>query len=159
LICDVIKCATGTRNEWITDKSGVKITEIIINPTMNLLYNMLNMYLNETINYDVDNLTIEEVMKITNNRQITSEIMKEIKDNILHKEVLKYITPFLSADLTKIEEAINKSIYDEFDTSSDSIPAKKSNKKVNRNYTDIDSVTSSESPKIYRRTKKRNNYK
>jgi hypothetical protein len=115
LICDVIKCASGTRNEWITDKSGIKITEIIINPTLELLYNMINTYLNETIDYDVDGLSINEVMKITSNRQKSTEIMKEIKDNTFHKEVLKYITPFLSADMIKIEDTINKTINDEWE--------------------------------------------
>ena len=40
---------------------------------------------------------------------IANEILKEILDSKLHKDVLKYITPYLSADLTLLEDAMNKS--------------------------------------------------
>jgi hypothetical protein len=133
LICDVIKCASGTKHEWITDKSGIKVAEIIINPTMNLLHNMLNVYLQESLTYDVSAMSLDEMSKLSNNRQKSNEIMKEIKDNNLHKEVLKYITPFFTADLTKIEDAINKSLCHSAEKSetSNSLESIKSMKKKN----------------------------
>jgi hypothetical protein len=107
LICEVIDGVNGKRNEWITDKSGTKITQIIINPTLELMSEMLRTYLDETIDYDVNKMNIDEVMKVTGNRNIANEILKEILDNKLHKEVLKYITPFLSADLSLLKQQEN----------------------------------------------------
>jgi hypothetical protein len=108
LVCEVVDSASGIKHEWITDKSGTKVTEIIINPTLELLSKMLEIYIQETLKLNIDEMEICEVNTMFNNRIRSHEIIKEIKDNNLHKDVLKYITPFLSADQTKIEDALIK---------------------------------------------------
>ena len=110
LIFDVIEDASGKKHEWITDKIGTKITEKIIAPTLNLLSIMLETYLEETkyIHEKYDNMELEEISRYSNNRQKAVELIKEIKEDILHKNVLKYITPLFNADPVKIEDAIIK---------------------------------------------------
>jgi hypothetical protein len=43
LVCQVVQNASGKKNEWITDKSGHKVTEIIIDPTLELLKSKINL--------------------------------------------------------------------------------------------------------------------
>jgi len=109
-IFDVIENASGKKHEWITDKSGTKVIEKIITPTLNLLCKMLEIYLEETkhIHEEYDNMEMEEISRYSNNRQKAVELIKEIKENIIHKDILKYITPLFSADPIKIEDAIVK---------------------------------------------------
>lgn len=111
IICEVMKGVNGKQNEWITDKSGIKMTNIIIKPTLKLLTKMLNEYLNETVECKVSDLSMDQMMKITINRNMATSIIKEINDKTLHKEILKYITPHLTADITKLEDIINRSLY------------------------------------------------
>jgi hypothetical protein len=123
-IFDVIENASGKKHEWITDKSGTKVIEKIITPTLNLLCKMLETYLEETKNIhdEYDDMEIEDISRYSNNRQKTLELIKEIKENIIHKDVLKYITPLFSADPIKIEDAIvkvNKEILNEYSTDSE----------------------------------------
>jgi hypothetical protein len=114
VIFDVIEDASGKKSEWITDKSGTKITEKIIAPTLELLQEMLELYLEETrdIYLQYDNMEMEEISRYSNNKQKTFDIVKEIKDEFLHKDVLKFITPFFSTDPIKLEDAITKTLND-----------------------------------------------
>ena len=114
VIFDVIDDASGKKSEWITDKSGVKITEKIITPTLNLLKKMLELYLDETrdIHLKYDEMEIDEISRHSNNKQKTFDIIKEIKDEYLHTNVLKFITPFFSTDPVKLEDAITKTLND-----------------------------------------------
>ena len=59
-----------------------------------------------------DTMNIEEISKHSKNKQHAHDIIKEITDKNLHKDVLKFITPFFSADPIKLEDAILKSIKD-----------------------------------------------
>jgi hypothetical protein len=98
--------------------------------------------------HDLDTMTIENVMNMTASRNTANDILKEILDTKLHKEVLKYITPFLSADISLLEDAINKSINDDSDESTESVPKKTKNskmvpkKKVHTNDTESESSNS-----------------
>jgi hypothetical protein len=144
LICEVIEGVNGKRSDWITDRSGTKITEIIINPTLELVAETIHTYLDETLEHDVDAMTIEGVMKTTANRNTANEILKNILDTKLHKEVLKYITPSLCADLIFLEDAMNKSIIDDNESvaSVESVSIKlQKNKKVKKKK-DVTSVSS-----------------
>lgn len=110
MISEVVGTASGKRNEWITDKTGIKVTEIIIDPTLEIIKNMLIDYL-QTTHYDeddIDNYDIGELDKLVTSRQRAFEIIKLIEDEEIQKEILKYITPHLGANIILIEDQIKK---------------------------------------------------
>lgn len=115
LICEVVESASGKKNEWITDKSGIKVTDIIIDPTLKIVDEMLDEYLEEAAKKSekVDELEIDEISKLMYNKQRAMEIKIKIENNDLHKDILKYVTPFLCADIKKIEDAMIKSFKTE----------------------------------------------
>jgi hypothetical protein len=109
LVCQVVQNASGKRNEWITDKSGHKVTEIIIDPTLELLKKMLNKYIEELDkNFNIHTVDIKQFHKIACDKQKAFDIITDIGNDKLNKDVLKYITPILFADIVTIEDMISK---------------------------------------------------
>ena len=135
VIFDVIEDASGKKSEWITDKSGTKITERIIAPTLELLQEMLELYLEETrdIHLKYDDMEMEEISRHSNNKQKAFDIVKEIKDEFLHKDVLKFITPFFSTDPVKLEDAITKTLNDKDEPKKEEKVEEKEPIKVSKN--------------------------
>lgn len=117
------------RREWIADKSGVKITELIINPLLKNAKNMLNAYikeagkmhdgtkiLSEESEYDDSDESISSYNdsdsenekydktklhdpELLKNMQVATNIRAIIDNNTLHKDILTHICPFFKLNV------------------------------------------------------------
>ena len=109
----VRQCVEGiSKNEWFTDKSGVKVKELIIDPVTKTIDNMMNKHLQVLSGNAIDlyNATEEERNIITEKQMLTCAIKKDIKDGTLSNNILKYITPKLNYDQKKIDLFITNQI-------------------------------------------------
>jgi hypothetical protein len=116
-------------NEWITDKSGVKIMELIIDPLLNNANKLLKEYIvecgivnnrhiesNDSDNFIQNNSSDSEsdesesdesecsnnkISKLIYNMQTAQDIRIMINNKKLHKEVLNYICPYFKINIKK----------------------------------------------------------
>ena len=99
LICQLID---GTDNvEWIKDKSGVKLTSLVIEPVLDKIKEMLSEYIYVCHNM-VSIETTTEMEKIIKNMNTINLIIMDINLKKLHKSILKYIAPKFNFDINKI---------------------------------------------------------
>ena len=102
----VRQCVEGiSKNEWFTDKSGVKVKELIIDPVTKTIDNMMNKHLQVLSGnvMELYNATEEERNIVTEKQMLTCAIKKDIKDGTLSNDILKCITPKLNYDQKKID--------------------------------------------------------
>ena len=87
LICQLIE---GTdKVEWIKDKSGVKLTSLVIEPVLDKIKDMLLEY----IHICHDMVVTETISEMEKNMNTINLIIMEINLRKLHKSILKYIAP------------------------------------------------------------------
>ena len=89
LIRDII---TNNKVDWKIDKKGIKTTKFIIEPVLEYIDVQIREYIeNFNIDYSFDSARSAEnkMMKL----KFATEILKNIEDNILTDEILKYIAP------------------------------------------------------------------
>lgn len=85
--------------QWIVDKKGVKMTKYIINPLLNYICDINTKYLlqktkeNEVVDLEKSKNNLEYM-------QIIASINSEIKNQILSKNINKYIAPQFYFDKT-----------------------------------------------------------
>ena len=92
LLCQSIE---GTNKvEWIKDKSGVKLTSLVIEPVLDRIKEMLVEYI-RTCHEIIVTETIGEMEKRINN-------MNTINLKKLHKLILKYIAPKFNLNMANI---------------------------------------------------------
>jgi hypothetical protein len=88
-------------NEWVTDKSGIKLTALIISPMLDCVKKILKKYLDEKREEveqdDCSNTTALEHMASAGN------IIVSINRKELHTNVLKHISPQFNLDLNKLK--------------------------------------------------------
>jgi hypothetical protein len=90
-------------SKWKIDKKGVKTKKFLINPVLDYIKNLLDknkisllkkIKKSETSEYD----------RIFDRVKIITDINKEIKDNILSNEIIKYISPHFYFDKDSIKK-------------------------------------------------------
>jgi len=89
LIRDII----NKKTDWTVDKKGVKTTKYIIDPLLEYIKDLLNKYIDEN---GLEHHYRESYMKFkkrTDDMNAVAEIIRDIANNILSDQILKYIAP------------------------------------------------------------------
>ena len=102
---------TIKQEDWIRDKKGVTLTQLIITPLLTKADEMINNYIVKKANLNVSN----GIDELSNNYLMCHEIKAEISKKTLHKKILQYITPFLEFNSNVIKNAKNISVYSDSD--------------------------------------------
>lgn len=91
-------------NEWVNDKSGLKIIKLIIKPVLEEIKHKMIKYINMCAKEGNDNDgNLKDCMeKMLNAKKIILEITKET----LELEILKYIAPSFGLDLLLVEKIV-----------------------------------------------------
>jgi hypothetical protein len=100
-LCFIVKqLIAGDDDRWISDKSGIAITRLIISPllkqVMEMLREHINRYSKEATADDFDMSRDKEVSSILLS---SNEIIGIILKKELHKAVLKYIAPYFGFEV------------------------------------------------------------
>lgn len=122
----IVRQLLKNKADWRYDKKGIKVCNIIINPLLSNIKDILKKYNNDVNdivtgrhinnkkaddysdeecyysdnNYD-ENKKMHEIdnnekIKLVNDQQIATQIITDIDNKILAKDILKYISPHLS---------------------------------------------------------------
>jgi hypothetical protein len=97
--------------EWITDKSGIKFTNLIINPMFAIVRGLLNKY-NKFESEKTTKMTMEECKKMTTSERdrvlrltnLSLRLTQDIDANVFTKDILKFVAPYFNFDNPKIDE-------------------------------------------------------
>ena len=92
-------------SNWIIDKKGVKTTKYLIDPLLLHIKKLLISYQKNLIIPDLNQNSVEMEFILDNSKKII-ELMNDIDDGIVSKEVLKYISCHLRFDGKLIKKAI-----------------------------------------------------
>lgn len=108
---------TIKQEDWIRDKKGVTLTQLIISPLLTKADEMINNYILKKANLNAPN----GINELSNNYLMCHEIKAEISKKTLHKKILQYITPFLefNSNVIKKEPKSTKHIIVSSDSDSD----------------------------------------
>ena len=110
-------------NEWVADKSGLKICNLIVDPILKKVSEILNDYIKnygtkiKDVKIDVSSAACIYTKLITANK-ISHDIIK----NNLHKDILRYIAPSFGIDTKAITNDVfnSESITNDNDCDSSS---------------------------------------
>lgn len=86
--------------EWVTDKSGKKFTSMVITPMFDVVYDLLDDYI-DFIQNKIKNMKIvqpyymDSLMEI---QQKTRELQLEIKYEKFNRDILKFVAPYFNFD-------------------------------------------------------------
>jgi hypothetical protein len=90
-------------NEWITDKSGIKLTNLIISPMLdNVKIIMQNYVLEKGEALDKSKGNLQDVNTLENMEHANSIILM-ISNKSLHKDILRCISPHFNLDIRKVD--------------------------------------------------------
>ena len=90
---------------WNTDPRGVKTKNYIINPLLIFLKNIINDYSINFTNTILDK-NIDEITQLLDNLHSLTLLVKDINNNLMSDDIVKYIAPYFSLD--KIPELLEK---------------------------------------------------
>lgn len=83
---------------WITDKSGILTTEVVINPLLEKLRDILVEYMKKPLE---DKLSHNNIVNRYLKNDIVMELIKEIDDGKMHEEIGNFIAPYFYFDKIK----------------------------------------------------------
>ena len=92
-------------SNWIIDKKGIKTTEYLIDPFLLHIKKLLISYQKNLVIPDLTHNSTEMEFILYNSKKII-ELMNDIDDGIVSKEILKYISCHLRFDGKLIKKAI-----------------------------------------------------
>ena len=92
-------------SNWVIDKKGVKTTEYLIDPLLLHIKKLLISYQKNLIIPELTHNSVEMEFILDNSKK-TIELMNDIDDGIISKEVLKYISCHLRFDGKLLKKAI-----------------------------------------------------
>jgi hypothetical protein len=106
----IIGQAIGDTNksEWFTDKSGINLTNLVINPALKILDNMMKDYLKDAMKRASNAKNMTYATELAELNQGANDIRIAIKVESLQKEILKHLAPLLGADKTKLQAYFKK---------------------------------------------------
>lgn len=104
--------------EWITDKSGIKFTNLVINPMFAIVRGLLNKY-NKFESEKTTKMTMEECKKMTTSERdrilrltnLSLKLIQDIDANTFTKDILKFVAPYFNFDNPKIDELKKLEFY------------------------------------------------
>ena len=108
------------QKEWTSDNCGVKLTELVIDPFLKSVNNMILKYcVTERPNKEDDENNVEEYDEkraksafdiFTKKWEICQEIVIDLSKKKIHKQILKYITPHLKLTQHEIKKKSKNNI-------------------------------------------------
>jgi len=104
-LCFIIKQIVGDEggDGWITDKSGIEITKLLISPLVNRVIEMMNDYSKKCAK-DVSEAKDNEKSKIAMEKMHDAgSLIRGIVKNDLRKKILQYIAPYFNINIKNIE--------------------------------------------------------
>jgi len=100
------------KTEWMKDKSGVKFTEMVINPMFVALKAIFDDFLNFKKKWEKSsNLTVSQMDFLITTRQKCMELLKDIKYNKYTQQILKVVAPKYDFDTYKKSVDLKKREY------------------------------------------------
>ncbi len=106
-LCFIIKQIVGDTgsDRWVSDKSGIEITKLLISPLVKKVSEMMSDYVSKFIKEMKENVdSNEKKAKIAMDKMYDAEtVIRGIVKNDLRKEILKYIAPYFNVDVKNIE--------------------------------------------------------
>jgi hypothetical protein len=85
-------------NEWITDKSGIKLTQLIVSPMLDNVKITMQNYMGEKRKMIESEETDGKDTEIMENMTSAGSIIASINKKELHDTILKYIAPHFNLD-------------------------------------------------------------
>jgi len=85
-------------DEWITDKSGIKLTNLIISPMLDSVKEVMKEYVDTQIKLINDR---EDDTELTTNMAVATDVIFNVNKSILHDAILKYIAPHFDLAINK----------------------------------------------------------
>ena len=89
----LIKDIVGEKSEWITDKKGMKLRELVIRPINILIEKLVKDWQVEQENIDVDDLDREQIDERMQNTTNAIGVLKGISSNKLEEDISKNLSP------------------------------------------------------------------
>ena len=80
------------KTEWTSDKSGINLTKLLIDPFLNKVDEMIRKYLKDGCKNMIDSYSTT-TDNFPTNVLLCNEILVDISKKTLHKKILKYISP------------------------------------------------------------------
>ena len=106
-LCFIIKQIVGDTgsDRWVSDKSGIEITKLLISPLVKRVSEMMSDYVSKFMKEMKENIdSNEKKAKIAIEKIYDAEtVIRGIVKNDLRKEILKYIAPYFNVDVKNIE--------------------------------------------------------
>ena len=96
---------TNNKSCWNTDPKGVRTKNYIIDPLLIFLKNIINDYSINFSNTILDK-KIDEITQLLDNLHSLTLLVKDINNNLMSDDIVKYIAPYFSLD--KIPELLKK---------------------------------------------------
>jgi len=97
-------------SEWVSDKSGIKVSTIIINPLYDIIKEMMINYVetsDEIINENSDT-NDGKILDLLKNMTIANDVIKFINLNDVQQDTLKYIAPYFGFDRVSLKIGTKK---------------------------------------------------
>lgn len=94
----IVRQAINLEGEWIADKSGLKIKNLIVSPMLDIVKEAMKKYVKEKGKL-IENGN--ESIDLLDDMGNANEIITEIAQGHLHKEILKFISPHFNLDIKK----------------------------------------------------------
>lgn len=94
----IVRQAINLEGEWIADKSGLKIKNLIVSPMLEIVKETMKKYVKEKGKL-IENGN--ESIDLLDDMRNANEIIAEIAQGYLHKEILKFISPHFNLDIKK----------------------------------------------------------
>lgn len=89
-------------SEWVSDKSGIKVLKIIINPLYDRIKEIMKEYMDTSKEFidenNEDDDKKDDIMEMLKNMTFATEIIKFINLEDVQQDTLKYIAPYFGLD-------------------------------------------------------------
>ena len=104
-LCFIIKQIVGDNggDRWISDKSGIEITKLLISPLVNRISEMMSEYSDKFMKDIKESVSSEQSKQIMEKMYDIGIVIRGIVKNDLNKEILKYIAPYFNINVKSIE--------------------------------------------------------
>jgi hypothetical protein len=104
-LCFIIKQIVGNKSgdRWISDKSGIEITKLLISPLVNRISEMMSEYSDKFMREIKESDSGERSKQIMEKMYDIGIVIRGIVKNDLNKEILKYIAPYFNINVKSIE--------------------------------------------------------
>jgi len=86
------------KEEWLTDKNGIKIRDTIVIPMLKYIDGKIYVY-NKNKTKEIASCSPHEITSLLNKISIAAEISRDIGSGSIARDIIKYIAPHFSIDI------------------------------------------------------------